>query len=200
MPGPKEDTKLQVLQEHYSETCCHIQENRKSRDRLLGLILVVVTAMLFQIYAPQEAGSALSEFIAKTLGLQSPIDISFVGSVVWLALLGLVVRYFQAVVHLERQYDYIHALEEQISPLYGGKAFTREGKSYLAAYSLFSNWAWLLYTWIFPTILTVVTSVKLAHEIILAKAISPLLVINALLFVCILVSVVLYLVTIHQKQ
>lgn len=161
-----EDTKFQVLYDHYKDTFSNIRNYLKLRDRLFFSILVVVVFMLFQIFSPKEAGATISQLISSKLGLEGSTNITFVGSVIWFALLGLVVRYFQTVGLIERQYKYIHKVEEEISSGYGEKEiFTREGKSYLADYPLFSKWTWGLYTIAFPILLLVIVSIKLAVEV-----------------------------------
>jgi len=117
---------------------------------------------------------------------------SFIGSLIWFGLLGLVVRYFQTVVHIERQYEYIHKLEENISSNYDNKAFTREGKTYQKAYPLFSEWTWILYTFIFPLLLLIVIFTKVISEFHMGNK-SPVLFINVVFFLCILISTLFYL-------
>lgn len=188
-----DDTKFQILHEHYKDSFTQIQEYIKLRDRLFILILIVVTLMLFQIYSPKDSGIAISQFVAKKFELENSMDISFIGSILWFGLLGLVIRYFQTVVHIERQYEYIHNLEEQISPYYDNKTFTKEGQSYLNAYPLFSEWIWRLYTFIFPVLLLIVVFTKIINEWLHSETKSLLLFINAAIFMFILISIILYL-------
>lgn len=185
---PSEDTKFQILYDHYKDTFAHIQDFLKLRDRFFFLILFLVTLMLFQMYSPTESGETISAFVAKQLELKNPLDISFLGSILWFGLLGLIIRYFQTVVHLERQYEYIHKLEEQISPNYDNKAFTREGKFYLSDYPLFSKWTSILYTIIFPILLIIVVFAKIIGELSHSEHVSILLFFNIAVFLCILIS------------
>jgi hypothetical protein len=191
-----EDAKLQILHDHYKDTFSLLREYTRSRGRVLLFILVVVTLMLFQVASPKDAEIAMSEFVVKRLDLKSPIDISFVGSVIWFSLLCLAIRYFQTVVLIERQYRYIHRLEDQLSPTYDGKAFTREGKSYLSNYPLFSSWADKLYKIVFPALLLFVVAIKMFGEWHYGY-LSVTLIFNSLMALLILVSTILYLLLIH---
>jgi len=195
-----EDTQLQLLHDHYKDTFFYIQEYIKLRDRLFLFILIVVTLLLFQVYSPVESGEAVSQFITKKLELKSPIDITFIGSIIWFGLLSLVVRYFQTVVHIERQYKYIHQIEEQLSAEYANKVFTREGKSYLNDYPLFSSWAWILYTIVFPTLLIVLVIAKIVGEIYQTGSISLLLSVNVAIALFIVLSTLFYLLLVHFKK
>jgi len=195
-----EDAKLQILHDHYKDTFFYIQEHIKLRDRLFLFILLVVTFMLFQLYSPVSAGEAVSHFITKKLELKSPIDITFIGSIIWFGLLSLVVRYFQTVVHIERQYKYIHQIEEQLSSEYANKVFTREGKAYLNDYPLFSRWAWILYTIVFPALLVALVIFKINREIWQAGSISLLISVNSAIALFIVLSILFYLLSVHFKK
>ena len=195
-----EDTKLQVLHDHYKDSFTHLQNHLKLRDRVFILILIVLLLMSFQITSPKESGEVITQLVTQKLGLTIAIDISFIGSIIWFGLLGLVVRYFQTAVHIERQYKYIHNIEEQISPNFDKKIFTREGKSYLSDYPLFSNWTWILYTIIFPILLLIVVLIKIIGEFSGAENISLSLVFNITTSLCIFISTVLYLLAIHFQK
>jgi len=194
------DVNLQLLHDHYKDTFFYIQEYIKLRDRLFLFILIMVTLMFFQVYSPSESGEAVSQFITKKLELKSPIDITFIGSIIWFGLLSLVVRYFQTVVHIERQYKYIHQIEEQLSVEYANKAFTREGKSYLNDYPLFSRWAWILYTIVFPALLIVLVIVKIVGEICQTGSSSLFLSVNVAIALFIVLSILFYLLLVHFKK
>lgn len=192
-----EDTKFQVLNDHYKDSFTHLKTYIQRRDRLFLWILIVITIMLFQIASPKESGEAISQFVVKLLELNEPIDISFIGSIIWFSLLSLVVRYFQMVVLIERQYKYIHMLEEQISSNYDKGVFTREGKSYLSDYPLFSKWASALYKNLFPILLLLVVFIKITNELSPPRDASLTLIINIAIFLGVLISTFSYLLMIH---
>ncbi len=192
MPKLTNDKKAEILNDHYKETFAQLTEYRKLRDRLFSLILLTVTLLLFQLYSPNDAGKTIGEFITKKLEVQSQINIAFVGNMIWFMLLGLMLRYFQTVISMERQYLYINDLEKQLSNFFEGNAFTREGKSYLANYPKFSDWAHFLYTIVFPSLLVIVASVKIINEIRFSTGIQPSLAFNLATALCITISTVLY--------
>lgn len=194
---PSADTKLEVLHEHYKDSFTHLLEYKRQRDWFFILILLVIGLMLFQVYSPRDAGDAISQFITARLDLDKPIDISFVGSIIWFSLLTLVVRYFQAVITIDRQYKYMHQLEAQLCRHYEDAVFTREGQFYLCDYPMFLNWASALYTIIFPVLLLIVALCKVIHDLATAKIVSLTLITNILVFVGIVVSTFLYLRCVH---
>lgn len=195
---PDDDTKIQILHEHYKDSFAQLQKSIKLRDKLFLLILVTVTIMLFQIYSPKEFGSAISQFITKQLESekQNVIDLSFISSIIWFGLFALVVRYYQTVMYIERQYKYIHKLEEQISPTFKNIVFTREGEHYLSNFWIFSEWVWIIYMVIFPILMITVISIKIVSEYLEN---SHLFIFDTIIFLFILISTILYMIAIHIK-
>ena len=134
------------------------------------------------------------------LNVNEPIDISFLGNVIWFATLALVVRYFQAVVHIERQYDYLHSLENRLNKHYGQKAFTREGEAYLSAYPIFSKWTSLLYSVVFPAFLCGVVVTKLAVDWRRSGGFTWSFIVGIIISLSILISTGLSMYWIHIKR
>jgi len=198
MSAHSEDTKLEVLNDHYKDSFGHLQQFIKRRDWLFFLILAVIALMLFQVFSPGEASATISQFISKRLDVSATINITVIGSVMWFGLLGLLLRYFQTLVHIERQYDYIHALEERLNQAFADdRAFTRESKSYLTSYPLFSIWAWFLYTIVFPVLLMTIIVYKIISEAKTPTITKGLFAFDCAAAICIIISTLLYLHLMH---
>lgn len=195
-----EDKKIELLCDHYKDTFTHIKDAIKQRDRLFTIVLFLVTIFLFQLYSPKDFGDSVSSLISAQLSVQSKIDLAFISTLLWFILLVISIKYYQTVVFIERQYDYIHSLEELISNYFDKKAFTREGISYLSNYPKFSNWTFFLYTIFYPVCLVFVITIKIINEFSLAQSFSLLQIINAILYLSILISSVLYLFLVHLKK
>ncbi len=193
MSQVSEDLRFTALCDHYRDTIHRLDDFLKRRERLLISVLVVVTLMLFQVYSPRSAVSAIGESLCHSLGLASAPDPTFIGTVIWFVLLGVVLRYFQIVVYVERQYAYIHRLEAGLNRHYDGPAFTREGASYLDDYPHLSKWSHSLYTYVFPVLLVLAASVRACTEISGAPGLRALLVLDTLMWLAVVVSTVLYL-------
>jgi hypothetical protein len=73
----------------------------------------------------------------------------------------LLLRYFQVAIHVDRQFDYLHNLENYISNLLGPDAiakqiYRRESAAYLVKKGAhFRNLAWFFYSFVFPTIVVI---------------------------------------------
>jgi len=202
MTSISSDTKFQALHEHYKDTFLNIKESIKFRDRLVALVLLVLALVVLYTFWPADAITAFSQITAQKIGIAISVDGSFLGSIIWFALLATVVRYTQVVVYIERQYAYIHHLEEELRKNYDSEiVFTREGKSYLNKYPIFSDWICLLYTTIFPLVLIAVVLSKITSEWISSARISSLpLLLNTALAICVLISVILYMRFMHKQK
>ncbi len=192
--------KLQILSEHYTHTFDFLQFHLRKRDKLFIGILLLIIIMLFQIYTPDETSGVITQLISDKLGLKTPVNFLYIQSVIWFVMLAIIIKYFQTVVCIDRQYDYVHALENILSSQYSDGAFTREGKSYLSDYPVFLNWVSFLYTILFPVILLVVVTSEIIIECKQYGYTEILIWFNALIYIFILVSIALYLYVIHFKK
>lgn len=196
------DTKFTALHAHYNDTFANIKESIRLRDKLTALILLVLVFLALYTFWPSDAITAFSEISAQKLGFSVNVDVGFLGSIIWFALLGIVVRYTQVVVYIERQYKYIHKIEEELHEYFGNSVvFTREGRSYLKDYPKFSDWIWILYTVIFPFTLGIIVLVKIISEWATSfRAISAPLLLNTVVASAILISIILYMLFIHRQN
>lgn len=93
----------------------------------------------------------------------------------WVLTLTIGLRYCQTSVLVNRQYPYLHALEEAISPeVGGGDLYQREGKVYLREYPLLLDVAWIAYVILFPLIVMVATLGLAIWEVKLTWVLYPL--------------------------
>lgn len=193
MTKPLEGCELEVLHDHYKNTFGYVRDHIKYRERLFAYVLVAALFMLLDISAPEAASRAISEALSKKLGITAAIDFSFMTSALWFLLLGLVLKYHQAQVFIDRQYAYIHRIEAELKGNYSGVPFTREGESYLADYPLLSEWAHFLYTFVFPFLLVGVVVTKIVVEWLRQKAFTVGFGLNLALClaVCITIGLVL---------
>lgn len=149
-----EEVKFNNLCSHYKDTFDIHQASIKQRDTLFYGLLIILAVFTLQLSSTEVVVSVVNDYVNKTTGIKLGKSADFISTLLWLLLLGFTTRYYQVVLEIERQYGYLHALEEKLNGYYPeSKAFTREGKSYLSKYPLFSNWIWLLYTVFFPSLI-----------------------------------------------
>lgn len=192
------DTKAEILHEHYRDTCGVMQGLRVSRDRCFYLVIAVLAAALFDVATPQGFATAVGDLLKARLGLSNALDLAYVRSILWFLLLGLTLRYSQLTLNLERQYGYVHKLEEVLQEAVH-PAFQREGSAYLDDYPRFLTWAHFLYTVAFPLLLCVV-ALGWTYRQFPSRPWPWTVWFNLAVTVLLLVSVGLYLQTLHRER
>ena len=149
------DSVLDVLHDHYKESFAHIRQQENSRNRLFLLVILLVGALFLQIQYPLNFKAAIRELELPnaSLSLES-LPLSSLLSLTWTFLFVITLQYCQYSINVERQYRYLHLLEDKISSLLGdADVYRREGEAYLKDYPAFSSWAWIFYTFLFPLLM-----------------------------------------------
>ena len=154
---PPAEKRLEVLASHYNDTFSVHKATHQERNQLFFYLLIWFSLFLLNI----KNSSLIQEVIKWLLKSQdaSVFDslIPYSTAVLWVVLVGIAIRYFQLCLLVERQYDYLYLIEEELNSYYqpDSNAFTREGRAYLKDYPLFSNWMCFVYTFLFPILIMV---------------------------------------------
>ena len=127
------ETRLDVLHDHYKESFSHIREREKQRDRLFLVLIGLFALLSLQILYPTDFGGALGPL--KVSGAEVDIGalpLPALLSASWVFTFAIALRYCQVSINVERQYPYLHALEDKISAAIGDPdLYRREGGEYL---------------------------------------------------------------------
>lgn len=203
MPENKlpDSERLKLLYDHYKDSLTHAKEFLAKRDRAFYILLVILGLTLIQISSPSEVENIASQILSKYAGITVDVGIELSNVVLWFALLSLLLRYYQAVVYVQRLYPYIHNLEDKISHLYGEENIVRrEGKFYHQDYPLFSGWSWRLYTVFFPALVLALTGTKVYLDLKATSGWNLSIILNVTIFMAIVISTILYGLLIHFKK
>ncbi len=201
----QDETRLEILSDHYNITFELLRKDSTRRDRLFLYLLILISVILFHMIAPDLVTELFTSFVEDQAGIEDTkaaaiaIDVSFIGAILWFGLLSLAHTYFQTVLHVERQYHYIHILEDQLSSYFGNQAFIREGRHYRSQRRKFSSWTKLIFWILFPALLTVVIGYRV-YALLTFSAEAIYLVANVLVTVSLLISLVLYLLALYKKK
>ena len=186
---------------HYKDTYEIHLASIKQRDTLFYALLVILALFSLQVTSTDLVNSALGSYINKQFDISIDKNSNLFGTLLWLLLFGFSSKYYQTVIQIERQYDYIHHLEEIVGSRYAGtRAFTREGKSYLDAYPLFSNWIWFLYTLAFPLITLLCIAIRIYGELANYESLGISLVTGFVSYLLVGTSTVLYIGKLHGSS
>lgn len=154
--------KLELLHDHHKDSFAYIREREKQRDRLFLIVIFLFAALAVAVLASKQFGSVLGS--VQFAGSQANLTVlpaSAVLSALWVFTFVITLRYCQVCIAVERQYSYLHSLEETISRELGQNgAYQRESRAYTDNYPVFSTWAWISYVYVFP-LLTTATAVGL---------------------------------------
>ena len=156
-----DNAKFQLLHQHYKDTFQIIKETTKERSTLIRLIFIILIISVLYTFWPSGFASTVSQVLTKKVGIELNLTSSIgniVGSIIWLVLLVIIVRYTQVVIYIKRQYEYINRVEAEIHEHYesDSTAFTREGKFEARKNQKISKLTRLSYTVLFPTTLGII--------------------------------------------
>ncbi len=159
-----EDAQREILHDHYKETFQYIRERETLRDRLFLVLIGLYALLAVQIQYPRKFDGTVETI--NLLGIQvdvSSLPLAAFLTATWVFVLAVVVRYCSTALNIERQYDYLHHVEKNMSAEFGDGLYYREGRAYETNYPLFSWAAWKFYTLLLP-ILGAVATFALARE------------------------------------
>lgn len=145
---------LEILHDHYKETFARIRQAEASRDRLFLALIGTFALLIVEIGYPATVGNTLGtlNILGGAINLGA-LPLAALLNATWVLTLTVGLRYCQTSVLVNRQYPYLHLLEDTISKYVGGgDLYQREGKVYLRGYPLLLNVAWLAYGFFFPII------------------------------------------------
>lgn len=160
-----DDVRLETLHDHYKETFQYIREREILRDRLFLILIGLYALLAVQIQYPRKFDGTVETI--SLLGLQvdvSSLPLAAFLSGTWVFVLAVILRYCQTTINTERQYDYLHKLEDKLSPEFGDGIYCREGRAYMDQYPAFSDWAWRFYTMVLPLLAIFATVTLIWNE------------------------------------
>lgn len=192
---------MEILHDHYKETFSYIREYSKLRGRYFAALILVNFIFLFRIFSPDEAAALPGVLLAELLHMDNIVEINtlFVWSILWFVFMALANRYFALVVLVDRQYDYLHKLENYLSDFVGNNLYRREGHEYLSTYPKFLNWVNGLYKIIFPIVLLLLPPTFIIWEFVTVDNI-PATVLNTAFALLLVISTGLSMHTIHFRD
>jgi hypothetical protein len=161
------DKQLEILHDHYKETFARLREAEALRDRLFLWLIGLFVLLILEIGYPAAVGGTFGKLniLGGEINLNS-LPLAPLLNATWMVTLTVGLRYCQVTILVQRQYPYLHTLEEAISPnVGGGNLYQREGKVYLQEYPLLLDVAWFAYCILFPIIVIVATIGLIIWEI-----------------------------------
>src|SRR5918995_7024935 len=158
--------RLEVLHDHYKESFLYIREREKERDRLFLILIALFALLALEIQYPINFRGTVGTL--TFLGIELNVDAlplpAFL-TATWVTVLVITLRYCQASTNVERQYKYLHTLEDKISAeLKDDELYRREGRAYKSENSPFRWWVRRFYVVVLPVIAIIATGVLIYQE------------------------------------
>lgn len=196
------DKNLEIYYDHYRETNNLSKEAQSRRNKNYAMLCLLEAISFMMVRNPDLICGILND--ATKIKLETTIQISngIIQTLVWILIAYVLVRYIQDVLYIERQYEYLNALEQKIVELLGEKEtnsiFAREGDYYLKSYPIILNLIDLFYKFFSPIFFTVINIVHIIREWQTGTMGGSLVADTAICVVIVLITV-FYFFAVHSK-
>jgi hypothetical protein len=155
--------KTEILYDHYKDSFEHLKGYLEKRTTYTIVCVVLIALNVFQMTNQSVVESIFNALLHKNLDEKTNIDFNIFNSLLLFVTMWALMLYFQIVFLIEKNYKYIHKLEEEleatVSPL-----ITREGKNYLSPRPTMTKIVNQIYVIVFPLLVIVVFFKKLFVE------------------------------------
>ena len=155
---------VEIYYDHYKDTFTYLRTYISSRDTTFYITLGLLILVFFQSNNPSVTEKISVDLVNKNLGNNVSIDINFINSLLLFVFLSLIIKYFQLNLLIERQYIYLHSIEDELTKRLILK-ISREGKNYVDEYPFVSWVIHRVYTILFPIILIIILIRKFNAEV-----------------------------------
>ena len=145
-----------IIYSHYDDSHRIVRSLEQQRNRLFFFLLIVIGALSLQLGYAVKITDVVSTARVPHAALDlERIPTSALLSSTWVLLSFLLLRYYQTTLHIEKQYTYIHRLEESLSMILGRKGIiSRESTAYKTEKGkVFRYWTWLSFTIVYPVMI-----------------------------------------------
>lgn len=157
-------TKLELLYDHYKETCTLSLNAKKGRNKSFVLLCCLEAISFWILLRPEVAFSSLLSGISATLGTVLDLGNDTIQALTWVLVVYVLIRYCQDTLYIERQYKYLSKMEKAISEELDGVSFDREGDNYSDNYPMVLNFIDLFYKMLMPIVFFVINIVRIIQE------------------------------------
>jgi hypothetical protein len=155
-----------ALYDHYKDSFSQIRQRETQRDRQFLLVIALFALLAVAISYSKALMGALGSVAIFGVSVDiSEVPVPALLTLAWVYTLAMSLRYCQNSINVERQYEYLHLLEDRLGKAAGDDAvFQREGRAYLANYPVFSEWAWILYVFVLPALCVIASVLLVTYE------------------------------------
>lgn len=155
---------LEILYDHYKETCELSREAQNRRNKsFIGLCVLEALSFLVLI-RPMDVLELFKSELKSKLDVTLNFGSNILQSLIWVSITYVMIRYVQDMLYIERQYTYMDTLEKEISEKGSVGVFNREGLHYRENYPMVLNLIDLFYKMLSPVLFLTINTIKIASE------------------------------------
>lgn len=186
---------FEILYDHFKDTFIEIKEAEKIRDKYFSLLLGFTILLLLITITPSIADTAINSYLQEHFNFTLEVDV--LQSAIWFSIFFSSMKYYQRNVFINRQYSYLHKLEQFLDLKVSDQnfSFSRTGEHYNRSFPLVSFLVYLFYLLVFPLVLISVLLLKLWSEISLM---SGYFIFDLLMLFFILLLIIANWISIHK--
>lgn len=154
------EKELEIYYDHYKDTFSHLSKYLSKRDKYFKYAIALLALLFFNSFLPSDFEKISQIILEKKIGIKEISNLKLIDSLLLFGLLSVTIKYFQANLLIERQYNYLHHVEKKLSSKLDNFNIFREGKAYLSNYPIFGSIVHRIYTIGFPILLIILVFVK----------------------------------------
>lgn len=149
--------------DHYKDTWSLQQSYLSERNKLTVSMLVLLVLVAGFIYDPAMLNEKINTYVkSRVEGLV--FDTKYLNTGLVFLLLWVLTRYYQAVMKIDRMYDYLNDCETKLSNSKGDYKINREGAYYYKKRSWMSNVLKYCYGLLLPLAIIAIAIIKIVNE------------------------------------
>ena len=152
--------KNEVLYDHYRETVNQTKSEEVKRNKLFIIIILHILILLLITIHPQSIINTITELLYGNFNISLYFSINVVQLMIMFSMFYFLIRYYQVNIYIDRMYQYIHKIEEQVAEnLKVG--IRREGKNYVNNYPKTLDFIYVCYKYFFPILFSIILIVRM---------------------------------------
>lgn len=158
---------LDLLYDHYKVSNSILHKVQYQREIYMRGLLVLEAINFIFLFKSSIVIDIIHGFLnSYNINIKSITDlVQVVQIVMWILISYFLVSYFQKNVYIERQYDYISSLEQEITKRSKIKYFNRESDNYSKEYPLFLDLVDKFYKIGIPLLFLIAYTIKIVSEV-----------------------------------
>ncbi len=185
---------LEILYDHYKETCIIAKDNEKARNRLFIIVSIVISMLFLFSYDNNSIIGLIKSWVKDNYGCDLLFSSNIIQAILWILLFFITLRYLGLNSSLDKSYNYIHNLEKKINNQSGYGIIDREGDDYLNNYPVLNNITYYMYRVIVPIVYYFVTILKLKLEYRAQQELNIAMIFQIVLGIFCIILIVTYLI------